>query len=175
MTNVQIDTTYSYLDLRFHYGLDTEKQNFKIFAFNNGNLPIIENNYLIYINRILLGLEKNNLFSEIKKIFKLNGGDIENKLNEDLDGRILPLFDSSDHQILEFEVFNSAKIKIYEMVLGFDSQNRKFVTNLGAGPQQPTWSKNYVELLRPYKSNYIIHVNEEIQVGESCFPFDILA
>ncbi|MBF0775404.1 hypothetical protein BVE84_06820 [Streptococcus azizii] len=112
LTNVQVDKTYSYSDLKFHCGLDAEKQNFKIIAFNNGNYTILEDNYSIYIDRILPGQEKINLFNEIKKLSDLNGGDIECLLNEELENRILPLFDDSNNQILEFDIFNSYNKKL---------------------------------------------------------------
>lgn len=60
------------------------------------------------------------------------------------------------------------------MVLVFDSRNKKFVISLGADLQQSKLNKNYIEIIKPYKSNYILPVNEEIQVGEFSVSSDIL-
>lgn len=172
LTNVKVDLSYSFSDIKFHCGLNQEKQNFKIFIFNNGNQQSIQKRYIVRIIRKVHGSSEQKIEEVPKNIDSLKGGDIRNLINLKLKN-LLQHFDDSHGQILKIQVFCDDK-KVYENVLLFDEGSKIFCVALGGGPEEATIAKNYFSLVKPYNSNYKLPINERISVGESSIYFDIL-
>lgn len=174
LVNVEVDTTYSFSDVKFQCGLNHEEQNFKIFIFNNGNLKCSDLVYKIHIYRSYPGIEggKQFLSETVKRFQGINGGDIESLIDENLIEKI-KYFDCSSNQLLEFEVYNESNVKLYEMSLVFNEQERIFCTSLGGERMVNDSSKNYCELRKPYRNIYMIPINTEINYGESMINFEI--
>ncbi|MET3558780.1 hypothetical protein ABID29_001908 [Streptococcus rupicaprae] len=130
--------------------------------------------YKIQIYRSYPELEGGKqLLSENKKSIQcINGGDIENLIDENLIDWLND-FDDSSNQLLEFEVYNESNDKIYEMILLFNEQERVFCTPLGADRDVEDSTKNYCELRKAYRNTYTIPINTVIESGESIINFEI--
>lgn len=172
LSNVKVDSSYSFSDIKFHCGLNQEKQNFKIFIFNNGNQQSAQKIYTVRINRKAHGSSEQRIEEVSKNIDSLKGGDIRNMINLKLK-KLQQYFDGSHGQTLEFQVFCDNK-KVYENVLLFDESSKTFCVALGGGPGKTQIAKHYFRLVKPYNSNYKIPINENISAGENSIYFDIL-
>lgn len=172
LSNVKVDSSYSFSDIKFHCGLNQENQNFKIFIFNNGNRQSTQKIYTVRINRKVHDSSEQRIEEVSNNIDSLKGGDIRNLINLKLK-KLQQYFDDSHGQILEFQVFCDDK-KVYENVLLFDESSKTFHVALGGGPGESQIAKNYFSLVKPYNSNYKLPINENIPAGENSICFDIL-
>lgn len=174
LTNVKVDETYTFADLRFHCGLDMANQVFQAFVFNNGNRSLWEEEYKVqFFKQVLQG--ENQLIKEYKhNISSLKRGEIERVANEDLNRSILiNSFDNSKDQLLVLKISDKSCNEIYEMVIPYNEKDKIFCTNLGKGVGEENYKEQYFEIINPYETEYSMLINKKIPEGESKISFNI--
>ncbi|CAM4075649.1 hypothetical protein [Streptococcus penaeicida] len=175
LLNVVVNTNYKYSDIRLNSGINSKKQHYIGYVFNNGT-KTSNSRYLVsyFINE---NNKKKKIFTKEYSSNMLDRGSVEKLFDINLrEETILKNFnDLKDNNTsgLEINIKNLKTKQSESAYLVF--QNGKFSENIGAtAPPMPPNDLTIFELTKPYSKIYTNNIMDTIQSGKSKYKFNIL-